>query len=192
MFQYVHAVTPRADSPIVTIVNSAVCWAGAAVAVAGWACWGVTFTTWARLMPSAFFVPFFVLAFPVFGWAVFQQTRGRRSQPAPDLLKSVPRWARAPIVVAVVAVLLTWGTGAAVLSGQPEYDPKLHRYFYDDHGTRIPATLDGFLHAVAVQNRLFLAMAMLFVSVGTALAFQERSRRRRELPRLDRPHPVRP
>jgi hypothetical protein len=72
---------------------------------------------------------------------------------------------------------------AAMLSlpGQPEYEPGSRRYVYDNHGELIPATRAAYLHAVAVQNRLFLGAALVFTSVAVAITWQERNRRRRDL-----------
>lgn len=170
------------DSPIVTMVNSAVFVTAAVSAVIGWVSWVVTFTPWSRLMPSVYFVPFFTLAFPLFGWSIFvaASPRGReprRREPA-DLLEAVPRGARALIAVAGAAAGASFVTAMAALPGQPGYDPSSHRYSYDDHGTLIPATRAGYLHAVAVQDRLFLGGAMLFTSIAAAVTYQERKRRK--------------
>ena len=84
-------------------------------------------------------------------------------------------------------------TAMPSLVGQPEYDKGKHRYFYDDHGTLIPATRTGYLHAVAAQNRLFLGVALVFLTAAVAITWDERNRRRR-FPGPPRGwwHPVRP
>ena len=198
------------DSPVVTMLNSAVFVAAAVLAAAGWAGWVVTFTPWARLMPSGFSIPFFFLVFPVFGWSVYLLTAGRRREPRgrwrtdlvqtlprgprrTNLLAAFPRRARIPLGAAFVAVWATSLDAMSALPGQPGYDPKRHRYFYDEHGVIVPATRDAYLHAVAVQNRLFLGVAMVFTSIAVVVTYQERARRRRDLSVPDRwLRPVRP
>jgi hypothetical protein len=69
-------------------------------------------------------------------------------------------------------------TAMPSLTGQPEYDKPKHRYFYNDHGTLIPATRTGYLHAVAAQNRLFLGVALVFLAAAVAITWDERNRRR--------------
>ena len=63
-------------------------------------------------------------------------------------------------------------TGAPSLVGQPEYDKGKHRYFYNSHGTLIPATRTGYLHAVAAQNRLFLRVALVFLTAAVAITWE--------------------
>ena len=170
------------DTPIVTMVNSAVFVTATVSATICWVSWVVTFTPWARLMPSAYFVPFFTLAFPLFFWAIFVANSPRggqsRRREAADLLEAVPRGARVLIAVTFAAAATSFVIGMAGLPGQPGYDPSTHRYSYDDHGTLIPATRAGYLHAVAAQDRLFLGGAMLFTTVAAAVTYQERKRRR--------------
>jgi hypothetical protein len=60
-----------ADTPLFALVNAVVCVTAAIAAVASWICWAVTFTPWAQHLPSALFIPFFVLTFPLFGWSVW-------------------------------------------------------------------------------------------------------------------------
>jgi hypothetical protein len=91
------------DSPVVTILNSAVCFIAAPTAAVTAVSWLLTFTPWARLMPDVYFVPLFFLTFPLFGWSVFvlsvvRRPAGSRRQPT-DLLKEIPR-ARVPLALA--------------------------------------------------------------------------------------------
>src|SRR4029077_16450236 len=86
--------TPGApDSPVVTILNSAVCFIAAPTAAVTAVSWLLTFTPWARFMPDVFFVPLFFLTFPLFGWSVFilsvvRRPPGTRRQAA-DPLKDI-------------------------------------------------------------------------------------------------------
>jgi len=185
------------DTPLVTMLNSAVCFIAAASAVVGGVSWLLTFTPWTQFMSSGYSIPFFYLTFPLFGWSVVVLTfvrRPDRDQRLPvSLVKELPRGFRIPFVLLFVAV---WATGLAAITslhGQPEYEPGLRRYVYDDHGVLIPATRAAYLHAVVVQNRLFLGVAMLFTFVAVAVTWDERSRRRRDVvtPRRWR-HPVKP
>lgn len=184
------------DSPLVTVLNSAVCVIAAALAAAVAASWLLTFTPWTQFMSSSYFVPFFTLMFPLFGWSVFvlsvvRRPQGARRRPA-DLLKEFPR-AKVPLIVTGAAAVVSFLTGMASLPGQPGYDPGRRRYFYDDHGTLIPATRAGYLHAVAAQNRLFLGVSLVFITAAVVITWDERNRRRRDLvmPESWR-HPVRP
>ncbi len=180
------------DTPVVTWLNSAVCVVAAVSATAVAASWLLTFTPWSRLMPSAYFAPFFALLFPLFGWAVFVvsvvRRRERPERKPGDLLEEVPPGARIPVILAAVAAGVSFLTGIRSLPGQPGYDPAKHRYFYDNGGTLIPTTHAGYLHAVAAQNRLFLGVTLVFTSAAAAIARGERRRRRGGWPgRLDRP-----
>lgn len=58
-------------TPVVTWLNSAVCVIAAVSAVAVAVSWLLTFSPWTQFMSSGYFVPFFTLMFPLFGWAVF-------------------------------------------------------------------------------------------------------------------------
>jgi len=155
--------------------------------------WALTFTPWTQWMPPSYFVPFFVLAFPLFGWAVFvlrrrySGTARRRIDP----LELMPKGARVPFGLLFFAVLIGFGLSMSSLPGQPEYDPGSHRYFYDDHGTPVPTTRAGYLHAVAAQDRLFLGGALVFTSVALIIAWEERRRQREALGPARRP-PRRP
>lgn len=60
-----------ADTPLFAIVNASACATAAIAAAACWIFWVATFTPWAQHLPSAVFVPFSVLAFPLFGWSVW-------------------------------------------------------------------------------------------------------------------------
>ncbi len=56
----------------------------------------------------------------------------------------------------------------------------------------IPATRAAYLHAVAVQNRLFLGAALVFTSVAAAVTWRERNRRRDLVTPEGWQRPVRP
>ena len=179
-----------------TILNSAVCFIAALAAAVTVVSWLLTFTPWARIMPDAFFVPLFFLTFPLFGWSVFilsvvRRKPGSRRQAA-DPLKEIPR-ARVPLALVGAVALASFVTAMPSLTGQPEYDKAKHRYFYSDHGTLIPATRTGYLHAVAAQNRLFLGVALVFLTAAVAITWDERNRRRGfPGPPAGWWHPVRP
>jgi len=184
------------DSPVVTVLNSAVCVIALPIAAVAAVSWLLTFTPWARFMSDVYFVPLFFLTFPLFGWSVFilsvvRRPPGSRRQTA-DPLKEIPR-ARVPLALAGAAAVASFVTAMPSLTGQPEYDKGKHRYFYNDHGTLIPATRTGYLHAVAAQNRLFLGVALVFLTAAVAITWDERNRRRRfPGPPMRWRHPVRP
>jgi hypothetical protein len=90
------------------MLNLAVFFIATASAAVGGVSWLLTFTPWTQFMSSSYFVPFFYLAFPLFGWSMFVLTfvrrpeRDRRQQI--DLLKEVRRGWRVPLAVLFVAV----------------------------------------------------------------------------------------
>jgi hypothetical protein len=189
------------DTPAFTMLNSAVLFTAAASALVGGVCWLLTFTPWTQFMSSGYFQPFFLLAFPLFGWSVFVRSvrrPGRDRRQATGLLKEVPRRWRRALGLIVTAVFVTSLAAVVSLPGQPEYEPSSRRYVYNDHGKLIPATRAAYLHAVAVQNRLFLGAALVFTSFAVAITWQERNRRHRDLvtpegwQRPVRPHPKLP
>jgi hypothetical protein len=170
------------EGPVVTVLNSAVCVIAAATLTTAAVSWLLTFTPWAQIMSSSYFVPFFILVFPLFGWSIYilsvvRRPPGCRRQPA-DPLKQIPR-AKVPLMLAGAAAGASFVTAMPSLTGQPGYDRAKHRYFYDDHGTLIPATRTGYLHAVAAQNRLFLGVMLVFLTVAVVVTWDERNRRRR-------------
>lgn len=186
------------DTPAFTMLNSAVLFAAAASVLAGGVSWLLTFTPWTQFMSSGYFQPFFLLTFPLFGWSVFVRSarrpqRGRRQ--VTGLLNEFPRRWRTALGMIVTAVFVTSLAAMVSLPGQPEYEPSSRRYVYDNHGVLIPATRAAYVHAVAVQNRLFLGAALAFTSFAVAITWQERNRRRRDLVapegwlRPMRPHP---
>jgi len=168
------------DTPAFTRLNSAVFFTAAASAVVGGVSWLLTFTPWTQFMSSGYFQPFFVLAFPLFGWSVFVRSSRRperdRRQAAGLLTEFPGRW-RVALGIIITAVFATSLAAMLSLPGQPEYEPNSRRYVYDNHGELIPATRAAYLHAIAVQNRLFLGAALVFTSVAAAITWQERSRR---------------
>lgn len=197
------------DTPIITLLNSAVCFLAAACAAICGLSWVLTFTPWTRFMSANYNVPFFVAVFPLFGWAVFVVGSRRRAEPdrpspagprrwdprwrsAADWRDYIPRAARVPVTVIFVAVWVTSLATMSSLPGQPEYEPASHRYVYDDHGVLVPTTRAAWLHAVAAQNRLFLGVALTFTSIAAAITWAERSRRRGMVSSSRWRHPVRP
>ena len=184
------------DTPIVTLLNSGVCFLAAACAAVCGVSWLLTFTPWTQFMGTSYFVPFFVAMFPLFGWAVFVLDSRRRAQPdrrsPADWRKELPPAARIPITVIFVGVAVTFLLTMPSLPGQPEYQPTTHRYVYDEHGVLIPATRSAWLHAVAAQNRLFLGVVLLFTSVAAAVTWAERNRRRGRVVPTRWLQPVRP
>jgi hypothetical protein len=184
------------DTAVITVLNLAVCYVATASAVVGGVSWLLTFTPWTQFMSSGYSVPFFFLTFPLFGWSAFVLTSVRRPErdrrPRGNLLQEFPRGWRVPFTVLFVAVCATSLAAVFALPGQPEYEPGLRRYAYNEHGVLIPTTHAAYLHAVAVQNRLFLGAAIVFTSAAVAITWQERNRRR-DLVTPDRwLRPVRP
>ena len=177
------------------MLNSAVFFVAAASALVGGLSWLLTFTPWTQFMSSGYFQPFFLLIFPLFGWSVFVRSvrhpaRDRRQ--ATGLLNEFPRRWRVALLMIVTAVFVTSLAAMVSLPGQPEYEPSSRRYVYDNHGVLIPAIRAAYLHAVAVQNRLFLGAALVFTSVAAAVTWRERNRRRDLVTPEGWQRPVRP
>jgi hypothetical protein len=163
------------------MLNSAVFFTAAASALVAGVSWLLTFTPWTQFMSSGYFAPFFFLMFPLFGWGVFVSSvwrPGRNRRQVTDLLDEFPRRIRVAFGIIAAAVFVTFLLAKSSLPGQPEYEPGSLRYVYDEHGVLVPTTHAAYLHAVAVQNRLFLGFVMLFTSVAAAVTWQERNRRR--------------
>jgi hypothetical protein len=184
------------------ILNAGVCATAAVAAAACWLSWAVTFTAWAPHLPSALSAAFFVLAFPLFGWSVWLRTRARR----PDGTRSasagwaeaIPPGARVLIALAVAAAVASGATAASALGGQPQYDPATHRYSLNSHGTLTTVSRAAYLHALTLQNRLFLGVSLVFISVSFGITYGYWSRHRlarvslRRWPRPARPRPAVP
>lgn len=185
--------TPKArDSRGVTVLNSTVCFVATAAATAAAVSWLVTFTPWARYLPTAYFVPLFILVFPLAGWSAYVLKAGQRprepGQPPAEPLLELER-VKIPIALAGSVAIVSFGTAIPSLaSGTPGYDRRHHRYFYNLHGTLVPATRTGYLHAIAAQNRLFLGFALIFLTGAAVVTREARSRRRAE-PGGNRPQP---
>jgi hypothetical protein len=64
-----------ADTPLFAVANAGACVTSAIAAAACWIGWALTFTPWAAHLPSAVFIPFFVLMFPLFGWRSPRRSR---------------------------------------------------------------------------------------------------------------------
>ena len=69
------------DTPIITLLNSAVYFLAAACATACGVSWLATFTPWTQFMSANYDIPFFVAMFPLFGWSVFVVQARRRGAP---------------------------------------------------------------------------------------------------------------
>jgi hypothetical protein len=109
VFQAGEAWKPNVgNSPITTRLNSAVCFLAAATAVASGVSWLLTVTPWTQFISStSYFVPFFTLMCPLFGWAVYllaSRRSGQRDRRTLSWLAEVPRWARAPLTVLGITV----------------------------------------------------------------------------------------
>lgn len=72
------------DTPVFGLLNAAVCVTVCTAAIGAGASWALTFTSRDGFMPSWYFAPFFVLMFPLFGWAAFLTNAGRRGRRAVD------------------------------------------------------------------------------------------------------------
>lgn len=172
------------DGLIVMKLTLPVFFIAAVSAAIGGASWVLTFTSWTQFMFPAYFVPFFCLAILLFGWSMFvlRSPQGlKRNRRLFYLLKRVPRGWLVAFGILVIAVWVTTLGAIFSLPGQPEREPGSQRYAYDVHGVLIPATRAEYLHAVAVQNRLFLGIALVFTMVTALVSWQERNRRRRDL-----------
>jgi hypothetical protein len=187
-----------ADTPLFAFLNAGVCVIAAIAAAACWISWAVTFTPWAQHLPSALFWPFFLLAFPLFGWSVWLQAVVRRPAGArrasAGWMKAIPRAVRVLVAAAVAAAVAGGSTAITALGGQPEYDPATHKYALDSHGNLTVVSRAAYLHALAVQNRLFLGGTLVFITV----AYGDWSRHRLEgsplrwFPRPEGPRPAIP
>jgi hypothetical protein len=172
----------RATGPVVgntpgtTRINGAVCVLAGVAAVADGTCWAITFTPWARILPSWFFAPFFVLVFPVVAWTVLITPRHRPF----DLLTALPRPVAVSLGAAAAVIAAATGTGIQGLRGQPGYDAQKHQYVLNDHDTQITVTRAAYLHAVALQSRLFLGVSLILLGMAATLTCLERQRRLRE------------
>jgi hypothetical protein len=96
--------------------------------------------------------------------------------------------------VAIGLFVIAWIIGVTSifnLGGQPQYDPATGRYYLNNHGSLIPVTHAGYVHAVALQSRLFLAGAIVFTFIATSVAWGE-WRRRRQASMGRWPFPKRP
>jgi hypothetical protein len=188
-----------AGTPLSGIVNAGVCVTAAIAVVACWVSWAMTFPPWAQHLPSALFVPFFVLMFPLFGWSVWLQTAARRPAGArrasAGWMNAIPRGGRVLVALAAAAAAASWSTAASALGGQPGYDPATHRYVLNDHGNLTPVSTAAYLHALAAQNRLFLGVTLVFLTVAFGVTYGDWSRHRpqiRAVRRLPRPASPRP
>jgi hypothetical protein len=193
-------------TPLFAILNAGACLTAAVAAAACWIGWAVTFTPWVQHLPSTLFVPFFVLAFPLFGWSVWLLSVARRPPGArrasADWFHAIPRGAQVLVALAVAAAVAGGLTSGSTLGGgQPGYDPATHQYSLNNHGTLTVISRAAYLHALAAQNRLFLGVTLVFLTAAFGITYGDWSRHRpgslsvggnfplRRLPRPDRPRP---
>src|ERR1700722_9775858 len=195
-----------AGTPPFAMLNAGACVASAIAAAACWVVWAVTFPSWARHLPSAVFVPFFILAFPLFAWSVWLLAAARRRpgpwRPSADWFSAIPRGAQVLVALAIAAAVVEGFTATGSLAGgQPGYDPATHQYSLNNHGTLTVISRAAYLHALAAQNRLFLSGALVFLTAAFGITYGAWSRHRpgssslpgsfplRGLPQPDRPRP---
>lgn len=136
------------------------------------------------------FIPF-VLAFPLFGWALIEraqlQVARERGQPRKKWYEQGMRstkelnrsWAyfgsqthkyRVQLAVAVPVVALMWIIGVISIAssqGQPVHSG--NRYYLDDHGSHVSVSRAGYENAIANQERLFAAGGTGFLVVAAAM-----------------------
>jgi hypothetical protein len=140
------------------------------------------------------FIPF-VLAFPLFGWAVIEraqsQTPRQRVQPRQKWYEvgitsneeanrgweriwgEVHKY-RVYLAIGIPLLVLLWIlTMISIVSiqGQPVHSGD--RYYLDDHGSHIPVTKAGYEAAFAKQQTIFAAIGTMFllVSVGMTVTY---------------------
>jgi hypothetical protein len=193
------------DAPLFAMLNAGACVTAAIAAAACLIVYALTFTPWARYLPSDAFVPFFVLVFPLFGWSVWLQTAARRRPDAArspaEWLKTIPRAGQVLVALAATAAVAGGLTAAGGLGGQPQYDPATHQYSLNNHGKLTVVSRAAYLDAVAAQNRFFLSVTLIFLTAAFSITCGAWSRRRpgnsslrgsfplRRLPRPARPRP---
>lgn len=183
------------DSPIPAAIDFMVVVLGGLSVATTAVFWLLSFTPWA-VASAATWVPSSILMFPFFGWALLSTgggLAGRRASRTVRFSELVPRkWA--PWVITVFLadwVISLWSI--TVLSGSPEYDARLHRYYLDNHGQRIWVDHAHYVEALASQNRLFLGGALTFTLVAVAASSNSLARRRTEYTRPPQwLHPARP
>jgi hypothetical protein len=173
-----------ADTPLFAFLNAGVCVIAAIAAAACWISYAVTFTPWAQHLPPALFMPFFLLAFPLCGWSVWLQAVVRRpagaGRASGSWMKAIPRAGRVLVAAAAAAAVAGGSTAITALGGQPEYDPATHRYVLNSHGNLTVVSRAAYLHALALQNRLFLGGTLVFITVAFCIAYADWSRHRLE------------
>lgn len=164
-----------------TLLNTAVCWVAGIAVVAGWLSWSETFTSWSSWMTSGYSLPFFFLMFPLLAWALFVLKGGKFRNAMPMdwivVVRAIPNWMRPMVVAPIAAVIATLATARGAIFTQPDYDPVTHKYVFYDHSRETPTTRAAYLHAVAAQNRFFLAIALVVTSAAFAIAVSERRKR---------------
>lgn len=183
------------DSPAFTILNTAACVVGTLSLAVAAPLVVLTFLDRSPLGTGEFSAPF-GLVFPLWAWmfvTLYQRglvrrrgrrygtwftgggaTRGRWR----NTVALIPRPLRFVAIGLFAASWIVGATGTKGLGGQPQYDPTTGRYSLNDHGYPVPVSHAGYVHAVALQNRLFLSVAMAFTAIATAVAWGEWQRRR--------------
>jgi hypothetical protein len=121
------------------------------------------------------FIPF-VIAFPLFGWAIVERRMGasRNAKPTwPQLGAELSKY-RNQLAVVIPLLIVLWAIAIfsiVSLRGQPVHAGD--RYYLDDHGSLIPVSQTGYEEATAKQQRIFAAggTAVLIIAGGLTLTF---------------------
>lgn len=179
------------DTPIATVINAVACTIGALSLTAAIVLSILTFFDKSPFGTGEF-VPSFTLIFPLWGWGFVVLAgnglvRTRRRTPfatgagfggSRSIMGLAPLRARRVVPILVCAGLVSAASSLNSLGGQPEFDASTHKFALDDHGVLTDVSYAAYVHAVALQNRLFLSGAIVFSSLATAVALGEWQRRR--------------
>ncbi len=183
------------DSPAFTVLNTTACVVGTLSLVVAAPLVVLTFFDRSPFGTGEFGAPF-GLVFPLWAWmfATLYQRGVVRRAARPygtrvtgggatggswrNVVGLIPRSLRFLAVGLFVASWIVGATATKGLGGQPQYDPTTDRYSLNDHGSLIAVSHAGYVHAVALQNRLFLSGALAFTAIATAVAWGEWHRRR--------------
>ncbi|WP_405492633.1 hypothetical protein [Nocardia sp. NBC_00511] len=168
---------------------SLIVWVGGSVALLAASVLYILTLVRSMAPPHDVFVPIMVLVFPLFCWSFFVTTRytGLGRRPLGELpmawralTAAVPR----PAAVALIAFTLAGAVLAFITlntdlpAGQPQYDSVHNTYGLNIHGTVQVIDHSTYLTAVAQENRLFLAVYMVFLPVAVLGALFHRLRTR--------------
>lgn len=89
-----------------------------------------------------------------------------------DVVSGVPRWAVVLLMVIVVYVAINFFASIAQLPGQPEVAGG--QYYFNNHGSRIPTDLAGYLQGLRLQMRIFTGHPMVFYGVAALAMYSRR------------------